>query len=784
MPRLPNYASRSASATRKSVPGGKALLRQLQWLASRGMAASAQDAVRSSVHRDLWDSFQRQVPSLAPHEDIPAWQLSMTERQAYARAARDTKGLVAKTDSTSPKWRSLGPRTIANGQTSGKWPNGDPVVVNVSGRVSAIAVDPTDSSHILCGAAKGGIWETRSDQSWLPRTDSASTLQTGALCFDPQNPSIAYCGTGEGNDDATSIGQGILVSKDGGTSWDFLCTDPFVGESFFDLQVDPGDSNRLFAATTGGLRISTKGGLKWSEPRKGNCSLQAAWSVAVHPAGGPNAEILAACSDGLWRSVNGEVWENIPLPESSGRAGSICFVRLAVVIAPSNPKVAYAWGAWNTGSSDNNDLVRNARLWRRDETGSWKVVPGMSSTDPDNLRQADYDWCLAVWPDSDSEVYCGWIDLYRGNFCNRAWTWTNISSKDQGSSIHRDQHTLAFSNDPQRTLYVGCDGGLFFSNDHGDTWQDLNNGLVITQFEYLALSPANADWFIGGTQDNGTNLWTNSDIWEQVAGGDGGRCAVRQDQPATVFHTFYGLELWRSDSAGYDPWVRVFYTPYDFDNPSSLFYPPFACSANNGDTMALGADSVVYVYRDGGPWVGLAIPNPTSGSVSVVAIPSADEVWAGTTDGRLFVAKWRGATWRVPGQSEFEELKPPSDRGGWISDIFPDTGGVWVTYSSISGGRVFYSNDRGANWFNMTGNLPDLPVNTIQVDPADPNRIWVGLDLGVFEGRMKEVKNQGTTWMPFCNGLPNVIVGDLVLHKATRRLRAGTQSRGVWEVQL
>lgn len=783
MPRTPSDVARFPTASAKAtLPGGKALLRQLQWLTSRGMIASAEDAVRSSVPSSLWSSFQEQIPALAPHEEIAPWRFSLKERQAYTRAAHDAHASISKAGASLSKWRSLGPSTITNGQTYGKGPNGEPVVVNVSGRVSAIAVDPTDASHLLCGAAKGGVWEKRGDQEWVPRTDSASTLQVGALCFDLSNPTIAYCGTGEGNDDAASIGHGILASRDGGSTWDILCDEPFLGEGFFDLQVDPGDGKRLFAATTHGLRISTftDSRLQWSQPRQGSCVQNACWSVAIHPAGGSDAEILAACADGLWRSTDGNAWQRIDLPEAPSASSKICFVRLAVVIAPSDPRIAYAWGAWDAIDSITASPQRKACLWRRD-AGVWKALPDVKAAEAENLGQADYDWCLGISPYSESEVYCGGFSLYRGTISEGAWTWINISSQGPGSSIHPDQHVVAFGKESPPALYAGCDGGLFMSRDRGDSWKHLNDGLVITQFEYLALSPANADWFIGGTQDNGTNLWLNSDTWQQVEGGDGGRCAVRQDQPTIVFHTFYGLELWRSDSAGYAPWLPVFSRPYDPSQPESLFYPPFACSAEGGDTMALGADEVIYVYRDGGPWVGLPIPNPTSGSASVVTIPNRDELWVGTTDGRLFVAKWRGASWRVAGEPELQEINLPRGRGYWISDILADASRIWVTYSSVGGPRVFYSSDQGVQWADITGNLPQLPVNTIQVDPADPNRFWVGLDMGVFEGHMKD---QSVNWTPYCNGLPNVIVGDLVFHKATRRLRAGTQSRGAWELQV
>src|SRR6185295_14423551 len=95
---------------------------------------------------------------------------------------------------TGPQWRSLGPWTIPNGQTYGS------SRVNVSGRISAIAVAPNNPAHVLAGAANGGVWESFDrGASWAPRTDYAATTAVGAIAYDRQNPAVVYCGTGEGN---------------------------------------------------------------------------------------------------------------------------------------------------------------------------------------------------------------------------------------------------------------------------------------------------------------------------------------------------------------------------------------------------------------------------------------------------------------------------------------------------------------------------------------------------------------------------------------------------------
>src|SRR5206468_171630 len=200
---------------------------------------------------------------------------------------------------------SLGPWTIPNGQTYGA------SRVNVSGRVAAIAVHPTSPARVLCGAANGGVWESFDrGASWTPRTDYQATLTVGAIAYDARHPSTVYCGTGEGNW-WSFLGAGILRSGDGGSTWSTLVATPFVGQGFYDLKVDAGNSNRLVAATTGGLYVPTNAGAAWTQRRS-----QTTWSVSMARSGAASTlEILAACSDGVKRSTNGGTsWSNVALP--------------------------------------------------------------------------------------------------------------------------------------------------------------------------------------------------------------------------------------------------------------------------------------------------------------------------------------------------------------------------------------------------------------------------------------------------------------------------------------
>lgn len=85
----------------------------------------------------------------------------------------------------------------------------------------------------------------------------------------------------------------------------------------------------------------------------------------------------------------------------------------------------------------------------------------------------------------------------------------------------------------------------------------------------------------------------------------------------------------------------------------------------------------------------------------------------------------------------------------------------------------------GKTWSNRTGNMPDIPVNAIVIDPKNTQRIFAATDHGVYQSL-----NAGTKWTDFSNGLPNAVIGDMILHQRRRVLRAGTRNRGAWEVAL
>jgi photosystem II stability/assembly factor-like uncharacterized protein len=712
-----------------SIPGGKAAARLRQIRSELGI----------------------QVPGLP----TPAWsQFAVSEERALL-AGLQPPGAV------QPAWQFLGPSLILSSAADDRVP--------AAGRISAVAIDPGNPDHILVGAAAGGIWETSDGgRTWAPRGDDQRTLTIGAVVFDPGNPLTVYAGTGEGNSFSFE-GTGLLRSTDGGTTWQPV-PDPdpdrtFDGQGFYALLVVAPDT--LVAATTAGLYRSTDGGKSWTQ-----ISATVTWDLSLG-SGSAADELLAAGQDGLRRSPDrGVSWERCPVDLPGFAAADL--LRLAVSHAPADGGVVYVFAA-ATDEARRLSRYEGPFLWRREVAGEafTPITPPMGMF----TGQGVYDWLVKVappGPGSLETVFLGARALVKGirRPESGAYRWTNLASRDGVARIHPDQHVLAFGAGDPVSLYAGNDGGLYRSDDGGESWQSLNAGLGITEIEYLAQHPQLPDWLLAGTQDNGTVRYQGSPRWTQVAGGDGGECAVDEVVPQMAFHSFDGMGIQRSaHCADPETWSAV--GPPVSGDYQSLFYPPLEIHGS----VLVQAGSSVWISTDAGDTWTEVLLDDGAGLVSALAIPSADSILAGTDSGDLFRLVWDGGVWRLA-----RALVQP--RAGFISSILVDPRDedrLWVTYADAptpQAGQIFHSDDGGRIWIPMSvSKTVPIPTHVVEIDPTEPDTIYAGTQMGVFRHRDGE-------WTVFGEGLPNVIVGDLVFHLPTRLLRAGTRSRGVWEIAV
>ena len=90
-----------------------------------------------------------------------------------------------------------------------------------SGRISDIAIDPSDKRTWYVGVSAGGVWKsTNGGISFSPIFDSQGSFSIGTVNIDPANPNVIWVGTGENNAQrVVAYGDGIYKSIDGGRSW-------------------------------------------------------------------------------------------------------------------------------------------------------------------------------------------------------------------------------------------------------------------------------------------------------------------------------------------------------------------------------------------------------------------------------------------------------------------------------------------------------------------------------------------------------------------------------------
>jgi photosystem II stability/assembly factor-like uncharacterized protein len=648
-------------------------------------------------------------------------------------------------------WSSLGPTSIAG-------------FLPAAGRVTALAIDPTNPMTIYVGAAQGGVWKSlNGGGSWAPLTDGQCSLAIGALAIDPVAPAIVYAGTGEANFSADSYyGCGVLRSSDGGATWSQLGRDifdtPDGGATISRIIVDPATAgsatgSTIFAATSFGVYKSTNSGSTWIRVLSGYAP-----DLAQDPS---NGLVLYAGgylpSPGVYKTTDGgNTWRQLLGGFPTSNVG-----RTALAIAPSAPNVLYAAVA----STADGTLLG---IYKSDDSGAtWGELDASNAA---CNGQCWYDLVIAVDPSNADVVYFGGVPLYKS--VDGGANFTNI-----GGPIHVDQHAFAFDPGNSSTIYAGNDGGVYRSIDRGQAWVSLNTNLAITQFyPGISVAPTASRDILGGTQDNGTLEFTGSAIWTPAFSGDGGFTAINYLSPTTAFmECQWHCGPWRRDGG-----MRGSLVPasngIDF-NDRAQFIPPLVMDPVNPLVLYFGTYRLYRTEDDGQSWVAIS-PDLTKGysGISAIAAAASDslKLYVGTGDGNVQVTSDGGSSWKaVTGGLP--------DR--YVTDIIVDpsnAGHAYVTFSGFTyyggvAGHVFETADGGGTWRDITSNLLDLPVNAILRVPST-GELFVGTDLGAFRSA-----DDGTTWAPWTPGLPNVAVLDLALSPVTGTIVAATHGRGMFE---
>ncbi|VAW45481.1 hypothetical protein MNBD_GAMMA02-828 [hydrothermal vent metagenome] len=402
-------------------------------------------------------------------------------------------------------------------------------------------------------------------------------------------------------------------------------------------------------------------------------------------------------------------------------------------------------------------------------------------------RQGWYDLAITVNPTDSDHVIMGAIDQYGttngGTTIDRKSYWFSpVGLIPQ--YIHADHHGYFFSPHDAEDIYVVSDGGVSKSEDGGDTYFAINNGLYISQTYGIAVSP-DGQRLTSGTQDNGSQIYFgDQQAWIEWRGGDGGYSGWDQQQSQYVYGSNPNGVLFGSNNGGLSS-VTIDLP----DTDGARFIQPFVLDENNGNRMLVGTDNVFFTNNARGlndaTWTDVTDAINGAGISALAFDPHQSTVaYAGMSNsnslGENQIVKITG----LGSSNQVADIAPPNNLGvdGAVVtdikvDIFDTSGNtLYATFGGYFSNRILRSTDGGNSWTSIANNLPNIPLFQVVNDPQDANTLYVGSELGLWVG-----SKSGSTynWDQFDYGPAFTRVIDLVWNND--ELYIGTHGRGTYK---
>ncbi|HET9514051.1 MAG TPA: hypothetical protein VFO95_08975, partial [Gemmatimonadales bacterium] len=687
----------------------------------------------------------------------------------------------------------------------------------MGGRVSDIALHPTDQFTFYVGLATGGVWKTSDNgDTFSPVFDGQPVASIGAIAVSPSAPNVVWVGTGEANDrNSSGWGNGVYRSTDGGGKWTQvgLATSRTIAR----IAPHPTDSNTAYVAAMGdlwspggerGLYKTTDGGVTWKlvlsaaaphdkdagagdvliDPANPNTVYAAlyarrrtAWSFAA------GVELTKQDVGGVFRSTDGgATWKKLAggLPAQTQRIG--------LALYPKNPRILYAVIQSDAAGTQNIDdnTSRAGGVFRSEDGGdTWRRM------NPLNPRPFYFSQ-IRVDPENDQRIYVLGFALHVSDDGGRTFR------EDHFKNVHPDLHAMAIDPRAPARVILGTDGGVYQSFNRGGRWRFLNN-IPAGQFYRINVDLSTPYRICGGLQDNlnwvgPSAVWSKDGIrnsdWINIGGGDGFYCVFDPEEPAIVYTESqqgyaHRMDLRSGQVKGLRPEPAEGQAAFRFHWNS-----PLIASRHQPGTMYLAGNRVFELTERGEKWRTISPDLSTGDLARMVTTGSGAEtfgvvytlaespakaglLWAGTDDGKLWVTEDGGANW-----TDLTAGLPAPARNQWINRVEASAHNPAVAYLVVSAFRtgnyaplVYRTADRGRTWQSIAGDLPaGDPARVVREDPKNPDLLYAGTETSLWLSL-----NQGRNWVKF-GGLPPVMVDDILVHPRDHDLVIATHGRSVY----
>ena len=731
--------------------------------------------------------FDFQHEALPPAGEAEAIAAEQKEAEGEEEESKLNEGLLAAFE-----FRSLGPAFM-------------------SGRIADIAVDPVSPNTWYVAAGSGNLWKTtNAGTTFQPIFENYGSYSIGCVTIDPHNHHTIWVGTGEAvGGRHVGFGDGVYRSDDGGKSFRNLGLKE--SEHIAKILVDPTDANVVYVAAQGplwsgggerGLYKSVDGGATWVQILAGG-AYTGVTDIVLDPR---DSQVIYAAKHqrlrSVWALVNGGPESGIHKSVDGGSTWTQLggglpgadMGKIGLAIEPSDPDTVYA--TIELGGSTGG-------FWRSQNAGaSWSKQSDYISggTGPHYYQE------LWVDPHQAETLYQANVNLGRSEDGGKSWNSVGNSNK------HVDNHAVAFHPSDPDFLLVGCDGGLYLSQDRGQTYRFFSN-LALTQFYKVDVDN---DWpiynIVGGTQDNSTQYGPsrtdnrqgvrNSD-WRIILGGDGHDNAIDPSDPNVIYGESQQGYIRRfnrltGESVDVRPQPGPNEENFRFNWDSPIFISP-----HNPARVYFGSNHLHRSEDRGDSWTTIS-PDLSHqrdrlnlqmmdrwwdldavwdlramsmyGNITSISESPLVEglLYIGTDDGRIHVSEDGGEHWRAVG--------PIGDvpETAFINDIKADLFAADTVYAALDNHKVgdfkpylMKSTDRGRTWSSIAADLPErhLVWRLVQ-DHVLAQLMFLGTEFGIFT-----TLDGGEHWLQMKGGLPATPFRDLAIQKRENDLIAASFGR-------
>jgi photosystem II stability/assembly factor-like uncharacterized protein len=699
----------------------------------------------------------------------------------------------------SLKARSIGPATMG-------------------GRVSAIALDPSDRYTYYVGLGTGGIMKTANNGATFDAIfEKEEVAAIGAIAIAPSNSNHVWVGTGEANDrNSSSWGNGVYLSTDRGGTWKNMGLQN--SKTIPRIAVSPRDSSTVYVAVMGdlwnpgpgrGLFKTVDGGKNWKlvlsapgalgerigcgdvvlDPLHPDTLFAVLYARCRTPwsfTSGPDASD-GQDAGGVFKSTDGGTsWKKL----QNGVPGRTA--RIGLDIFQKNSSIVYAVVQSDEGGTSSIDEIRSKRggVFRSEDGGErWTRV------NPVNPRPFYFSQ-IRVDPENDKRIYLLGYMLHVSDDGGKTF------QEDFFKKVHSDCHALAIDPAYPKRIVLGTDGGVYQSFDSGKLWQFLPK-FAAGEYYRIALDMSVPYRIAGGLQDNlnwvGPSMTRskegilNSD-WINIGGGDGFYCVFDPFDSTVVFAesqegVVHRYNMRTGETKGLRPEPSEGQPKYRFHWNS-----PLIASSHEKGTMYLGGNHVFRFTDRGEQWSRISPDLSARDPLKIMTVGSGAEnfgvvytlaespvsagmLWAGTDDGKLWRTRDGGKTW-----TDLSDRIPKAAKGMWIGRIEPghfEADAAYMAIVSYPYGvyqpLLYRTDDGGETWTSVAGNLPaNGPVKVVREDPSNPRLIFAGTEFGLYVSI-----DQGSSWTKF-GGLPTVSVDDIQIHPREKDLVVATHGRSLY----